>query len=205
MRVVLADDQALVRGAIAALLELEDDIEIVGQASNGRELLAVIREVMPQVAVVDIEMPDMDGITATKKIMQAQQSGIATDTKILILTTFGRPGYLKRALAAGAKGFLGKETPAAELAQAVRKIASGGTQVDVKLAAQSLFEGDNPLTEREIEVLRAVEKGMRIKDIAGAVHLSAGTVKNYLSNAISKTGAQNSAGAARTARDNGWL
>lgn len=198
--VVLADDQALVRGAIAALLELEGDIEVVAQASNGRELLDAVKTHHPQVAVVDIEMPDLDGIAATKAITET-----AADTKTLILTTFGRPGYLKRALSAGAKGFMVKETPAEELAAAVRTIAAGGTAVDQKLATESLFEGDNPLTEREMEVLKIAEKGLKVQEIAARVHLSPGTVRNYLSSAISKTHADTSAGAARKARELGWL
>lgn len=198
--VVLADDQALVRGAIAALLELEGDIEVVAQASNGRELLDAVQTHHPQVAVVDIEMPDLDGIAATKVITET-----TADTKTLILTTFGRPGYLKRALSAGAKGFMVKETPAEELAGALRTIASGGTAVDQKLATESLFEGDNPLTEREIEVLKIAEKGLKVQEIAARVYLSPGTVRNYLSNAISKTHTDTSAGAARRARELGWL
>ena len=198
--VVLADDQALVRGAIAALLELEGDIEVVAQASNGRELLDAVQTHHPQVAVVDIEMPDLDGIAATKAITET-----TADTKTLILTTFGRPGYLKRALSAGAKGFMVKETPAEELAAAVRTIAAGGTAVDQKLATESLFEGDNPLTEREIEVLKIAEKGLKVQEIAARVYLSPGTVRNYLSSAISKTHADTSAGAARKARELGWL
>lgn len=198
--VVLADDQALVRGAIAALLELEGDIEVVAQASNGRELLDAVQTHHPQVAVVDIEMPDLDGIAATKAITET-----TADTKTLILTTFGRPGYLKRALSAGAKGFMVKETPAEELAAAVRTIAAGGTAVDQKLATESLFEGDNPLTEREMEVLKIAEKGLKVQEIAARVYLSPGTVRNYLSSAISKTHADTSAGAARKARELGWL
>ena len=198
--VVLADDQALVRGAIAALLELEGDIEVVAQASNGRELLDAVQTHHPQVAVVDIEMPDLDGIAATKAITET-----TADTKTLILTTFGRPGYLKRALSAGAKGFMVKETPAEELAAAVRTIAAGGTAVDQKLATESLFEGDNPLTEREMEVLKIAEQGLKVQEIAARVYLSPGTVRNYLSNAISKPHTDTSAGAARRARELGWL
>ena len=198
--VVLADDQAMVRGAIAALLELEGDIEVVAQASNGRELLDAVQTHHPQVAVVDIEMPDLDGIAATKAITET-----TADTKTLILTTFGRPGYLKRALSAGAKGFMVKETPAEELAAAVRTIAAGGTAVDQKLATESLFEGDNPLTEREVEVLKIAEQGLKVQEIAARVYLSPGTVRNYLSSAISKTHTGTSVGAARKARELGWL
>ena len=198
--VVLADDQALVRGAIAALLELEGDIEVVAQASNGHELLDAVQTHHPQVAVVDIEMPDLDGIAATKAITET-----TADTKTLILTTFGRPGYLKRALSAGAKGFMVKETPAEELAAAVRTIAAGGTAVDQKLATESLFEGDNPLTEREVEVLKIAEQGLKVQEIAARVYLSPGTVRNYLSSAISKTHTDTSVGAARKSRELGWL
>ena len=198
--VVLADDQALVRGAIAALLELEGDIEVVAQASNGRELLDAVQTHHPQVAVVDIERPDLDGLAATKAITET-----TADTKTLILTTFGRPGYLKRALSAGAKGFMVKETPAEELAAAVRTIAAGGTAVDQKLATESLFEGDNPLTEREVEVLKIAEQGLKVQEIAARVYLSPGTVRNYLSSAISKTHTDTSVGAARKSRELGWL
>lgn len=200
IRVVLADDQALVRGALKALLELEGDLEVVAEAGTGEELLVAVAEASPEVAVVDIEMPGWDGIAATGKIRAAHP-----ETRVLILTTFGRPGYLRRALEAGASGFMVKDTPAEELARAVRDIAAGGRVVDPKLAAESLFEGENPLTPREQEVLREVERGRRVAGIAKAVHLSPGTVRNYLSSAISKTHADTSAGAARRARELGWL
>ncbi|EEZ91287.1 response regulator receiver domain protein [Mobiluncus mulieris 28-1] len=198
--VVLADDQALVRGALKALLELEGDLEVVGEAGTGEELLATVAKVTPAVAVVDIEMPDLDGIGATAKIRAAHPQ-----TRVLILTTFGRPGYLRRALEAGASGFMVKDTPSQELARAVREIAAGGRVVDPKLAAESLFEGENPLTPREQEVLREVEAGHHTATIAKTIYLSPGTVRNYLSSAISKTHADTSAGAARYARDQGWL
>nr|WP_211586827.1 response regulator transcription factor [Mobiluncus mulieris] len=196
----MADDQALVRGALKALLELEGDLEVVGEAGTGEELLATVAKVTPAVAVVDIEMPGVDGIAATARIHAAHP-----ETRVLILTTFGRPGYLRRALEAGASGFMVKDTPAEELARAVRDIASGGRVVDPKLAAESLFEGENPLTPREQEVLREVEAGHHTAVIAKTIHLSPGTVRNYLSAAISKTHADTSAGAARYARDQGWL
>lgn len=198
--VVLADDQALVRGALKALLELEGDLEVVGEAGTGEELLATVAKVTPAVAVVDIEMPDLDGIGATAKIRAAHPQ-----TRVLILTTFGRPGYLRRALEAGASGFMVKDTPSQELARAVREIAAGGRVVDPKLAAESLFEGENPLTPREQEVLREVEAGHHTATIAKTIYLSPGTVRNYLSSAISKTHADTSAGAARRARELGWL
>lgn len=200
IRVVLADDQALVRGALKALLELEGDLEVVGEAGTGEELLATVTKLTPAVAVVDIEMPDVDGIAATAQIRAAHP-----ETRVLILTTFGRPGYLRRALEAGASGFMVKDTPSEELARAVRDIASGGRVVDPKLAAASLFEGENPLTPREQEVLREVEAGHNTATIAKTIHLSPGTVRNYLSAAIAKTHADTSAGAARHARDQGWL
>lgn len=200
IRVVLADDQALVRGALKALLELEGDLEVVGEAGTGEELLATVAKAAPQVAVVDIEMPGVDGIAATTRIRTMHP-----ETRVLILTTFGRPGYLRRALEAGASGFMVKDTPSEELARAVRDIASGGRVVDPKLAAASLFEGENPLTPREQEVLREVEAGHNTAAIAKTIHLSPGTVRNYLSSAISKTHADTSAGAARYARDQGWL
>nr|WP_211582389.1 response regulator transcription factor [Mobiluncus mulieris] len=196
----MADDQALVRGALKALLELEGDLEVVGEAGTGEELLATVAKVTPAVAVVDIEMPDLDGIGATAKIRAAHP-----ETRVLILTTFGRPGYLRRALEAGASGFMVKDTPSQELARAVREIAAGGRVVDPKLAAESLFEGENPLTPREQEVLREVEAGHHTATIAKTIYLSPGTVRNYLSSAISKTHADTSAGAARYARDQGWL
>nr|WP_211579440.1 response regulator transcription factor [Mobiluncus mulieris] len=196
----MADDQALVRGALKALLELEGDLEVVGEAGTGEELLATVAKVTPAVAVVDIEMPDLDGIGATAKIRAAHPQ-----TRVLILTTFGRPGYLRRALEAGASGFMVKDTPSQELARAVREIAAGGRVVDPKLAAESLFEGENPLTPREQEVLREVEAGHHTATIAKTIYLSPGTVRNYLSSAISKTHADTSAGAARYARDQGWL
>lgn len=200
IRVVLADDQALVRGALKALLELEGDLEVVAEASTGAELLAAVADASPQVAVVDIEMPGLDGISVTVQIRQQHP-----DTRVLILTTFGRPGYLRRALEAGASGFMVKDTPAEQLARAVRDIVSGGRVVDPKLAAESLFEGENPLTPREQEVLREAERGHRVAAIAKTVHLSPGTVRNYLSSAIAKTHADTSAGAARRARELGWL
>lgn len=198
--VVLADDQALVRGALKALLELEGDLEVVAEAGTGEELLAAVADTSPQIAVVDIEMPGIDGIAATGAI-RATHLG----TRVLILTTFGRPGYLRRALEAGASGFMVKDTPAEDLARAVREIAAGARVVDPKLAAESLFEGDNPLTPREQEVLREAERGHRVSAIAKTLHLSPGTVRNYLSSAIAKTHQDTSAGAACRARELGWL
>ncbi len=198
--VLLADDQALIRGALAALLELEDDLEVVAQVGRGDEVLAAVRETKPDVALVDIEMPGLDGIEAT-----AQVRAECPDTKVLIVTTFGRPGYLRRAMEAGASGFVVKETPAEELAAAVRTVAKGGRVVDPALAAESLFEGPNPLTDRERDVLRETLTGVKVADIAKRLYLSEGTVRNHLSSAIGKTGASTRVEAAIKARNYGWL
>ncbi|QRV01991.1 response regulator transcription factor [Arcanobacterium phocisimile] len=198
--VLIADDQALVRGALRALLNLEDDISVVAEVGRGDELVEALRLHPADVAVVDIEMPGLDGISATVAVCEA-----GLDTKVLIVTTFGRPGYVQRALAAGAKGFIVKDTPADELANAIRTISSGGQVVDPALATQSLFSGANPLTKREQELLLIAEDGLTIAEIAGQVFLSEGTVRNHLSSAIGKTDATTRAQAAHIARENGWL
>ncbi|MDK8803685.1 response regulator transcription factor [Dermabacter hominis] len=200
IKVLIADDQAMVRGALAALLSLEDDIEVVAQAAHGEEALAIARTTAIDVALVDIEMPGLDGIEATAAITRE-----GLDARCLIVTTFGRPGYLRRALDAGASGFVVKETPAEKLAEAVRKVHAGGRVVDPALATESLFEGANPLTEREQEILRIARDGDKISSIAKKVHLSEGTVRNYLSSAIHKTGAATRAAAAKRADERGWL
>lgn len=200
IRVLIADDQAMVRGALAALLSLEDDIDVVAEASNGEEALAIARTTDIDVALLDIEMPSLDGIEATAAITRE-----GLDARCLIVTTFGRPGYLRRALDAGASGFVVKETPADQLAEAVRKIHAGQRVVDPALATESLFEGANPLTEREQEILRVARDGDKISTIARKVHLSEGTVRNYLSSAIHKTGAATRAAAAKRADERGWL
>lgn len=200
IRVVLADDQALVRGALAALLSLEEGIAVVGEAGRGDELVELVRKTRPDIALIDIEMPGLDGIAATKQITAA-----CPEVACLIVTTFGRPGYLQRALGAGARGFIVKETPAEQLADAVRSVHAGQRVVDPALAAESLFSGANPLTDREREVLTLALEGGRILDIARAVHLSAGTVRNHLSSAIGKMGAETRVEAARRANELGWL
>ncbi|USR79232.1 response regulator transcription factor [Arcanobacterium pinnipediorum] len=200
IRVVIADDQTLVRGALCALLNLEDDIDVVGDVGRGDELIPALEATAADVAVVDIEMPGLDGIAATQAVRAA---GLAT--KILIVTTFGRPGYLQRALTAGASGFMVKDTPAEELAGAIRQVYAGGQVVDPGLATQSLFFGSNPLTERERELLRVAEEGATVSEIAAQVFLSEGTVRNHLSSAIGKTGTATRAQAARVAREKGWL
>ena len=200
IRVIVADDQSLVRGALAALLSLEGDIEVVAEAGDGDAALAAAREHSPDVTLLDIEMPGMDGIAATAAIRQH-----APGCRILIVTTFGRPGYLRRALEAGASGFVVKDTPAAELAEAVRRVHAGLRAVDPSLAAESLYDGTNPLTPREADVLRVALAGGTVAAIAARVFLSEGTVRNHLSSAIGKTGASTRAEAARIAEDRGWL
>ncbi|MEW6877838.1 response regulator transcription factor [Trueperella pyogenes] len=200
IRVVLADDQALVRGALAALLSLEEGIDVVGQAGRGEELVRLVEELHPDVALVDIEMPGMDGIEATRQIAVAHP-----EVACLIVTTFGRPGYLQRALDAGARGFVVKETPAEQLADMVRAVHAGQRVIDPALATEALFSGANPLTEREREILRLALDGGTVADIAARVYLSEGTVRNHLSAAIGKMGVRTRAEAARAARDLGWL
>lgn len=200
IRLLVADDQALVRGALSALLGLEPDIEVVAEVGRGDEVVAAAVANSADVALLDIEMPGIDGIAAAAELRRALPA-----CRALIVTTFGRPGYLKRAMQAGASGFVVKDTPAAQLADAVRRVSQGLRVVDPALAAESLAQGDSPLTERETDVLAAAQTGGSIADIAGMLHLSEGTVRNHLSNAIGKTGARNRADAARIAEENGWL
>ncbi|MEX8057089.1 MULTISPECIES: response regulator transcription factor [Microbacterium] len=200
IRLLIADDQALVRGALAALLGLEADIEVVAQVGRGDEVVEAARTSGATVALLDIEMPGIDGIAAAAQL-RAEVPGC----RALIVTTFGRPGYLARAMQAGASGFVVKDTPAAELADAVRRVSQGLRVVDPALAAESLAQGDSPLTERETDVLAAARDGGSIADIARTVHLSEGTVKNHLSSAIGKTGGRNRADAVRVAVERGWL
>ncbi|UTT67246.1 response regulator transcription factor [Janibacter sp. CX7] len=197
---LLADDQALVRGAMAALLGLEEDLEVVAEVGSGDEVLAAARRTRPDVAVLDVEMPGLDGISAA-----AQLTSELPGTRVLIVTTFGRPGYLRRALEAGASGFVVKDTPSDELAEAVRTVAKGGRVVDPSLATEVVVGGPNPLTHREREVLAVALDGRSAADIAARVHLSPGTVRNHLSSAIGKTGTSNRVEAARRAQDLGWL
>ena len=200
IRLLLADDQALVRGALATLLDLEPDMTVVAEVARGDEVVAAARESTPDVALLDVEMPGLDGIEATRELRSAMP-----EVKVVIVTTFGRPGFLRRALVAGANGFVVKDTPARQLADAVRRVNSGLRVVDPTLAADSLAVGDSPLTARETEVLRAARSGGSVSDIAGAVFLSEGTVRNHLSAAIGKTEARNRADAVRIAEENGWL
>lgn len=200
IRLLLADDQALVRGALVALLDLEPDLEVVAEVGSGDEVVAAVLEHRPDVALLDVEMPGLDGIAATEAVRRASPS-----TRVLVVTTFGRPGYLHRALRAGASGFLVKDTPAARLADAVRRVHAGLRVVDPDLATDSLVAGESPLTPRETEVLRAARDGSPVSAIAGALFLSEGTVRNHLSAAIQKTGAANRTEAVLLAEGNGWL
>lgn len=200
IRLLLADDQALVRGAIAALLELEPDLHVVAQVGRGDDVLDAVRTSNAQVALLDVEMPGMDGLAVARQLRQ-----LHPQCRSLIVTTFGRPGYLRRAMEAGASGFVVKDTPASQLADAVRRVANGLKVVDPALAAESLASGNSPLTDRETEVLRVVQRGGSVTDIARELHLSAGTVRNHLSNAIGKIGARNRSDAAAVAAAQGWL
>jgi len=200
IQVLLAEDQAMVRGALAALLETEPDIAVCASAANGREALAALAKHKPDVLVTDIEMPEMSGLTLAGEVQSR-----FPQTKVVILTTFARPGYLRRALDAGAKGYLLKDRPAAELADAVRRVFRGLKVVDPELSAEAWDAGPDPLSERERQILWRAGEGTTSSDIAAELHLSEGTVRNYLSEAISKLGAVNRVEAARLARAKGWL
>lgn len=200
VRVLLAEDQAMVRGALAALLSLEGDIEIVAEASRGDEVVPAALEAAPDVALLDVEMPGGDGLGAAADLREKLPS-----CRVIILTTFGRAGYLKRAMENGAAGFLLKDAPSSELAKAIHRVMQGERVVDPDLAAAALSAGDNPLTEREREVLAASESGATIEDVAAKLYLSEGTVRNYLSAAIKKLGTRNRVEAARLAERRGWL
>lgn len=200
IRVLLAEDQAMMRGALAVLLDLEDDIEVVAEVDDGADVVPRAREVGPDVALLDIEMPHRSGLDAAAELREA-----CPDCRVVIVTTFSRPGYLQRAMAEGVRGYLVKDGPVEGLADAIRTVAGGGTVVDPELAGLALRAGPCPLTERECDVLVAAEDGSTVVDIAGALHLSESTVRNYLSSAIGKTNTRNKTEAARLARSNGWL
>jgi two-component system response regulator DesR len=199
IRVVVAEDQKMVLGALAALLEIDGDLEVVGRAQDGEAALAICRDLKPDVLLTDIEMPRMTGLELAAAVKRELPG-----TRIIILTTFARGGYLRRALEAGASGYLLKDSPAEQLANAVRRVKAGGRVVDPELAAEAWSEPD-PLTDRERQVLRLAGEGQTSAEIAGELHLSDGTVRNYLSEAISKLGAGNRVEAARIAREKGWL
>lgn len=200
VRVLLAEDQAMVRGALSALLSLEKDIEIVAGVSRGDEVLPAALDALPDAALLDIEMPGGDGLSAAAVLKRRLPA-----CRVIILTTFGRAGYLKRAMESGASGFLLKDAPAAELASAIRRVMKGERVVDPALAASALSEGGNPLTDRERDVLSASVDGATVGDVAAELYLSQGTVRNYLSTAIKKLGTRNRVEAARLAERKGWL
>lgn len=199
IRVVLAEDQSLVLGALAALLELEGDLQVVAKAEDGRAAMAAVERWQPDVLVTDIEMPGMSGLALAAEVRDHWPA-----VRVVVLTTFGRSGYLRRASTAGVSGFLLKDAPAGDLAEAIRLVHAGGRAIDPQLAAEAWGE-DDPLTERERQVLRLAGEGRSGAAIAEALGLSEGTVRNYLSEAIGKLGAANRVEAARLARDRGWL
>ena len=200
IHVVLAEDQGMVRGALSVLLSIEKDIEVVASAADGSGALALVVQHRPQVLITDIEMPGMTGLELAARVRE-----LYPETQVLILTTFARPGYLRRALEAGAHGYMLKDRPSTELAEAVRRVRQGLRVVDPSLAAETWNAEPDPLTDREREILRRAGEGESTGDIAKALRLSEGTVRNYLSEAISKLGAQNRTEAARLARTRGWL
>jgi two-component system response regulator DesR len=198
--VLLAEDQAMIREALAALLSFEDGIEVVAQVGRGDEVLATAARCRPDVALLDIEMPGMDGLAAAAGLRE-----LRPELKVVILTTFGRPGYLRRAMESGVSGYIVKDSPADKLAATIRQVMDGRRVIDPDLAAAALAEGGCPLTPRERDVLAASATATTAQQIARAVFLSEGTVRNYLSSCIQKTGARNRAEALRIARERGWL
>jgi two-component system response regulator DesR len=200
IRILLAEDQALVRGALAALLRLEDDFEVVAEVARGQDVAPAALAHRPDVALLDVEMPDGDGLSAAAALREH-----LAGCRVVIVTTFGRSGYLRRAMESGAVGFLLKDAPAAELARAIRRVMAGERVVDPDLALAALSDGDNPLTPRERDVLTAALDGASIAEIARRLFLSEGTVRNHVSAAIQKLGAANRVEAARAAQAKGWL
>lgn len=200
IRVMLAEDQGMMRGALARLLDLEPDIEVVAQVERGDAVVPTALQHQPDVALLDIEMPGLSGLEAAAELRHALPA-----CKVVILTTFGRPGYLRRAMDSGAKGFLVKDAPVEALTAAIRDVLAGRTVIDPALATAALTAGPNPLTEREKAVLTAAADGATIADVAARLHLSESTVRNYLSSAIGKTGTRNRMEALQTARSQGWL
>jgi two-component system response regulator DesR len=200
IRIVIAEDQALVLGALAALLRLEDDLDVVGAAGNGKDALALCRELRPDIVLTDVEMPQMTGLELAAKLQE-----LGLPAKVVIVTTFARSGYLRRALESGVRGYLLKDAPAENLAAAIRVVHGGGRAIAPELALESWSAGQDPLTDRERQVLRLAGEGKTSGEIAKLVHLSEGTVRNYLSEAISKLDAGNRIEAYRMARNAGWL
>jgi two-component system response regulator DesR len=199
LRIVLAEDQAMMRGALVALLNLEPDFEVVGNAGDGKAALALVQQLAPDLLLTDIEMPGISGLELAAEI---KARGLRC--RVVIVTTFGRAGYLRRALDAGVAGYLLKDAPSEQLAAAIRRVAAGGRAIDPELALAG-WEGEDPLTDRERQALRLAGEGLSSGEIALTLHLSEGTVRNYLSEAIGKLGAANRVEAARIARDKGWL
>jgi two-component system response regulator DesR len=199
MRVIVAEDQVMLRGALSALLDLEDDIEVVGQAENGEQALEMIQSLEPDLVIMDIEMPHMTGLDVAERLKEQKHP-----CRVVILTTFSRAGYFQRAMRAGARGFLLKDSPIDELASALRSVFVGGRAVSPELAL-TLWDAENPLTEREREVLKLARGGLSAGDIGERLYLSAGTVRNYLSEAIQKLEAKNRIDAIGIAEKNGWL
>ena len=200
IRILIAEDQKMVLGALCALLRLEPDVEVAGSADNGRDALALCLEKAPDIVLTDIEMPYLTGLELAARLREAK-----SPAKVIVVTTFGRSGYLRRALEAGVRGYLLKDAPVDALAEAIRTVHAGGRAIAPELALESWSGGSDPLTERERQVLRMAGEGRSSADIARQVHLSEGTVRNYLSEAISKLGAGNRVEAYRMARDAGWL
>jgi two-component system, NarL family, response regulator DesR len=200
VRLLLAEDQAMIREALAALLSFEGDIEVVAQVGRGDEVLQAAMDTDPDVAVLDIEMPGMDGLAAAAELKRSHPR-----TKVVILTTFGRPGFLRRAMESGVSGFVVKDSPADKLSQTIRRVLAGEKVIDPELAAAALADGINPLTPRERDVMEVSADGGTIAEIAARLYLSEGTVRNYLSGCIQKTGARNRAEALRIASERGWL
>ncbi len=214
IHVIVADDQALIRGALSALIDLEDDMHVVAQAADGREAIAAVEAYNAEnssgeeaskaastlVVIMDVEMPVMDGISAAAALKDR-----GANARVLMVTTFGRPGYVQRALDAGAVGFVVKDAPAEQLLEAIRRTSQGLRTVDPALAVDALTKGQSPLSAREVEVLRAFESGGTVEDVASELMLSAGTVRNYVSSAMEKTHARTRAEALKVATENGWL
>ena len=214
IHVIVADDQALIRGALSALIDLEDDMHVVAQAADGREAIAAVEAYTAEnsrgdqaskaasilVVIMDVEMPVMDGISAAAALKER-----GANARVLMVTTFGRPGYVQRALDAGAVGFVVKDAPAEQLLEAIRRTSQGLRTVDPALAVDALTKGQSPLSAREVEVLRAFESGGTVEDVASELMLSAGTVRNYVSSAMDKTNARTRAEALKVATENGWL